>query len=108
MADPHPSPHWEPLALVPLEDLAAQHLRALCLALKIHQLVWLEAYPTQTILTHGTASTVPRQGSLPAPAGLKEQKSGTKGIEGKKARGETFPISRMKRTETICCMADNL
>lgn len=33
MADPHPSPHWEPLVLVPLEDLAAQHWVGLIVSL---------------------------------------------------------------------------
>lgn len=82
--------------------------RALYSPLKSHRLVWLEACPTLTIMTHGTVYTVAHLGSLLAPAGLKGQTSVTSGIEERKERGETSPTSRTKRTETICCMADHL
>lgn len=108
MADPHLSPHWELLVLVPLEDLEAQRWQDLCLAPKIHQRVSSEACPRPTIMTHGTVYTAVSLGSLLAPAGRRGQTSGMRGIERRTWRGETFLTSRMKRTETTCCMADNL
>lgn len=82
MVDPLRLLHWEPLVLVPLEDLAAQHWLALCLALKNRRLAQLGACPPPTITTHGTISTVVLRGSLEVP-GLKEWTKGTRGIEGR-------------------------
>lgn len=72
--------------------------RVLCLAPKIHQLLWSEPYPVPTITTRGTVYTGAHLGFLPAPAGRKGPKSGTRGSEERKARGETSPTSRTKRT----------
>lgn len=71
---------------------------ALCLALKTLHLVWLEAYPPPIIMILGTVYMVALLVFLEAPAGLKEQRRGKKGIEQRMAREEKFPISRMKKT----------
>lgn len=60
--------------------------------------MWLGAYPTPTIMTPGTVYTVVLLPSLLALVGLKEQTNGTKGIEGKTVKGETYPTLRTKRT----------
>lgn len=70
--------------------------RALCLAQKNHQLVWLEVYLV-TITTSGTACTGDPRAS-PVPAGPKGRKSGMRGTEGRKEREETSLTSRMRRT----------
>lgn len=70
--------------------------QALCSAPKNHRLVWLEVCLV-TITTSGTGCTGDHRAS-PVPAGLKGQKSGMRGTEGKTERGETSLTSRMRRT----------